>query len=299
VLKTLLYFDIFRYPLNATEIFCFLRARQKCPTAVSECLSALTERKQVFRFGELYSLHADDANIKRRVKGNREAEKWLKVASTRARLIAKFPYVRAVMASGSLSKGYMDETSDLDFFVVTATNRLWIARTLLVMYKRLFLFNSHKMFCVNYFVDEEHLEIEEKNLYTATELATLVPLYNESGYRSLLSANRWIYQYLPNFRHRSPVDRDMTTAPGFQKICEGLLNPIAATLDAFFMNLSYRRWRRLYGHLYAKEDFDIAFKTRRHVSKNHPNHYQKKILKLYQGKLLEFRDRFAALSTYE
>ena len=207
IIKTLLYFDIFRYPLKSHEVYNYLRINGTTPAEVSCCLDDLTEKRQLFRFGDLYCLQPDEKNIKRRIKGNREAQKWLEVARKQAKLIATFPYVQAVMASGSLSKGYMDEDSDLDFFIVTEPNRLWIARTLLVLYKRVFLSNSHKKFCVNYFVDTLHLEIEEKNLFTATEIVTLIPLYNRECYGYMLSSNRWLHQYLPNFRERDE-DRD-------------------------------------------------------------------------------------------
>ena len=86
----------------------------------------------------------------------------------------------------------MDEHSDLDFFIITKPNRLWIARMLLALYQKIVLLNSHKYFCVNYFVDEHHLAIEEKNLYTATELSTLIPLYGKEYYPQLMMANHWI-----------------------------------------------------------------------------------------------------------
>jgi hypothetical protein len=193
------------------------------------------------------------------------------------------------MASGSLSKGYMDENSDLDFFVVTAPNRLWIARTLLVMYKRIFLFNSHKHFCVNYFVDTKHLEIEEKNLFTATELATLIPLYNDECYAALHASNRWLQDFFPNFRTRSVHGPEKMRSGFLKKPFEFLLNPFVRVLDKFFLRMTLRRWKTLYGNRYEKKDFDIAFKTQRHVSKNHPKHYQKKILELYNLKLVQYK----------
>lgn len=299
VLKTLLYFDIFSYPLRASEILKFLRFRKTCQQEVVECLKSLTEKQHVFRFGDLYSLHADQKNIKRRLKGNAEAEKWMKVAEKKARFIARFPFVRAVMASGSLSKGYMDEKSDLDFFIVTAPGCLWIARTTLVMYKRLFLHNSHKEFCVNYFVDTDHLEIEEKNLFTATELATLVPLYNHSAYQAVISSNPWVKEIFPNLTTQEPGLSENKTPPLFQKLSEVILFPFAKWLDRWFLRVSLRRWLRLYGASYTKKDFEIAFKSKRHVSKNHPNHFQKKVLDRYQRKLTEFQNRFTQLPTYE
>lgn len=299
VLKTLLYFDIFNYPLNAAEVFSFLAVKENSVHAATKCLDRLVERKHVFRFGDLYSLHADEKNIRRRLKGNTEAEKWLKIAQKQAGFIGKFPFVRAVMASGSLSKGYMDEKSDLDFFIVTAPGRLWIARTLLVIYKRVFRANSHKQFCVNYFVDAEHLEIEEKNIFTATELVTLIPLYNAHGYQNVMDSNSWVKRFFPNFERRKPRISIKENSPALRKLYELLFFPVSGWLDNFFMYISLKRWIRLYGRQYSREDFDIAFKTRRHVSKNHPNHYQKKVLQRYQRKVTEFQNRLAQLPTYE
>src|SRR5688572_13687618 len=108
VMKTLLYFDIFSYPLNAAEVFKFLRVNGTSQTEVTDCLNELVVKGLLFRSEDLYSLQPGEKNIRRRIKGNSEAEKWLKVAEKKAQFIAKFPYVQAVMASGSLSKGYMD-----------------------------------------------------------------------------------------------------------------------------------------------------------------------------------------------
>jgi hypothetical protein len=286
-MRTMSYFDIFRYPLRAEEVLNYLHVNGTTVAEVRMCLDDLTAKQRVFRFGDLYSLHEDEQNIERRLKGNREAARWLSVARKRATLIGRFPFVRAVMASGSLSKDYMDENSDLDFFVVTAPGRLWIARTLLVLYKRVFLSNSHKMFCVNYFVDTQHLEIEEKNLFTATELATLIPLVNAQCYHDLLDANSWLRRFLPNYR-RKDAQLNRIYRPLFTRFLEFMFNPVALPLDRYCMRMSAQRWKKLYEKKYDGKQFDHAFKTRKHVSKNHPNNYQKKILDLYRLKTIEY-----------
>ncbi len=299
VLNTLLYFDIFNYPLKASEIFKFLKTKLNTMQDVDRSLNDLADRKYVFRFGDFYCMQNSEEPVKRRIKGNAEAEKWMHVAFKKAQFISRFPFVRAVLASGSLSKGYMDEKSDLDFFIVTAPGRLWIARTLLVLYKRVFLLNSHKQFCVNYFVDSEHLEIEEKNLFTATELITLVPLYDYGLYRSILKSNPWVTGFFPNFRPPIPGEGSDRRPHRLKRLSEFLLMPVAQGLDRFFMAITLRRWKKMYGSRYSRADFAIAFKTRRYVSKNHPNHYQKKILERYDSKIEEFRNRLPQLSMYE
>jgi hypothetical protein len=298
VMKTLLYFDIFSYPLTAAEVFNFLPVNADSESEVAGCLNDLVVKKVIFRFGHFYSVPNCEKNISRRKKGNEAAQQWLLIATKKAAFISNFPFVRGVMASGSLSKGYMDEKSDLDFFVVTAANRLWIARTLLVLYKRIFLFNSHKQFCVNYFVDVRHLEIEEKNVFTATELITLIPLQNQECYRSLLAANTWVEDFLPNYESRETKESTRASY-GFRKFLEFLLHPVSEILDKLCMYITVRRWDKLYGEKYERQDFDIAFKSRRHVSKNHPNHYQKKVLDLYQSRLLQYEKRFVETIAHE
>lgn len=218
-----------------------------------------------------------------------EADRCLHVAQKVSKLIARFPFVRGVLASGSLSKGYMDEKSDIDFFIITAPRRLWIARTLLVMYKRIFLKGSHKHFCVNYFVDEDHLEIEEKNLFTATELATVLPLHGAEQYTRLIETNSWLKKVFPNFIARSIEQVPSTATNGFKKVAEGLINAFfAINIESFFRNLTMKRWKTLYEKEYSKADFDIAFKSKAYASKNHPQHFQRKIMDIYAEKMKLF-----------
>src|SRR6478736_6051578 len=224
ILRTLLYFDMFKYPLTAEEVFHHLQTNHVTTDDVREELKSMSQQSLIYSLNTFYSVQNNISLESRRKQGNLLAKKYLTIAEAKAKLIASFPFVRAVMASGSLSKEYMDEKSDLDFFIVTKPKRLWIARTLLVIYKRIFLSGSHKFFCVNYFVDEEHLEIEEKNLFTATELATLMPLYGKEHYSRLIEANRWVKNFLPNFKPRCTEQIPTCEISSTKKFLESLLN---------------------------------------------------------------------------
>jgi hypothetical protein len=290
VIQTLLYYDIFQYPLKSAEVFRFLRINSVTEKDVNECLDALAEQGQVSRFGEFYSLQSTESTVIRRIRGNQEAKRCLPLVHRMARLISHFPFVRSVLASGSFSKEDMDETSDLDFFIITAPSRLWISRTLLVLYKRIFLKNSHKYFCVNYFVDSDHLEIEEKNLFTATELATVIPLYGGEFYRQLIAKNRsWLTEYFPNFKPRPSLDMPLHNKIFIKDVIERILNLTAGKfLNSFFMWLTEKRWKQLYANNYNSEDFKVAFKSKEYVSKNHPRHFQKKVMSHYRDRLMSF-----------
>ena len=81
-----------------------------------------------------------------------------------SRKIAKFPFVESVNLSGSLSKGYYDLEDDIDFFIITKPNRLWIARTLLILYKKVFLLNSKKHFIFEVFFFEFYMFLIHQNV---------------------------------------------------------------------------------------------------------------------------------------
>ncbi|MBK5277350.1 MAG: nucleotidyltransferase domain-containing protein [Bacteroidia bacterium] len=294
ILKTLLYFDIFQYPLTASEILNHLPTNHVTLDHITEELTRMKSQSIIYALSDFFSVQNNPMLGNRRIKGNLMALKSLSLAKKQALFISKFPFVRAVMASGSLSKNYMDELSDLDFFIITKPNRLWIARMLLRFYQKVFLLNSHKYFCINYFVDEDHLEIEEKNLYTATELATLIPLYGKEYYTQLLRANEWTKIYLPNNTLRSTENVLNNRSSWLKQQTEAMINILGATR---FENLSRRaftsRWRKRYQNNYSKEDFEVAFKAKKHVSKGHPNNYQKKVLDLYHEKLGEFGSKMS------
>jgi hypothetical protein len=104
-----------------------------------------------------------------------------------------------VIISGSMSKGCLAEDGDIDYFIITRAGRLWIARTLAGRCTRkLVLFNSHRDFCVNYFIDDGTPCHRGSQPFTATEVLTLLPTYGQRQSRPTSSRhNTWAYAMLP------------------------------------------------------------------------------------------------------
>lgn len=290
IVRTLLYFDIFRYPLTKEEIIRFSGVLTE-PDLVTEALEFMLEKKFIFRFGEFYLVHPNEELVKRRIKGNALAGDAVEMARRKSRFIGSFPFIRSVMASGSLSKGYMDENSDLDFFIVTEPGRLWLARMILVIYKRIFLFNSHKHFCINYFVSSDRLEIEEQNLFTATELATVIPMYGNTYYHELMWKNEWLKKYFPNYLPRVPMSERIHHPP-LKKITEKILDLFGTRADQWCMRVTEERWKKIYQKDYSVQDFDVAFKSKKYASKNHPRNFQRKITVLLEENWQAFLKQF-------
>lgn len=289
IIGALLYFEIFSYPLTAAEVVRFANCPDVLPTEIEQKLATLTEQGIIFKNKNFYSTRDEPAWIERRLDCNRRAEATLPTAFQKAKLIGKFPFVRAVMVSGSLSKNCMTADSDIDFFIVTQPGRLWLSRFLLTIYKKIFLLNSHKHFCINYFVDTEHLQIEEQNLFTATEVATLLPVFNPIWHERLQAENRdWVKNFYPNHPPR-PTDEVPTEQPNFlKKTLERLLSgSVGNWLDGWAMQITVGFWKRKFSH-FDEATFGVALKSRRHVSKHHPLYFQQRVLAAFDKKWEEF-----------
>lgn len=287
IIKTLIYFDCFHYPLTGSELLSFMQIKVEDEATFLEGLNALCQLQLVFKLDGYFSIKNDLSIVARRLAGNRLAEGFLLKAHKNAKLIGSFPYVRGVGISGSLSKGYMDETGDIDFFIVTEPERLWIARTLLILYKKIFLLNNRKYFCVNYFIDTNHLEIPDKNIFTATEIVTLIPSYNLSVFKNFMDENDWVQQFLPNKLAVKTMNEERGKV-GFKSLMEALLNNrIGSYLDAVFMKLTLNKWKRKFKHI-NEVDFEIALRTRKYVSKHHPQGFQQRVLAAVEEKSKAF-----------
>lgn len=294
-LRTLLYYDLFRYPLTAAEILYHNRHTDRSISELKESLDQLCDDELIYRFEEFYSLQDDPKLAARRKKGNSMAAGMMKTAARKSKLISRFPYVRAVCISGSLSKNYFDESTDIDFFIITEPGRLWICRSLLILYKKIFLLNSKKYFCVNYFIDSENLEIPDKNIFTATEIITLIPFYNEALYRQFFLRNNWVSSIFPNSIPLKNSADDRAANNWLKRIVEKLFNTsMGEWLDRYFYRITVNQWRKKFPD-FSDAEFEVNMRSRKDVSKHHPQGFQFRVLQAYEDNCRAFEEKHQVL----
>lgn len=283
-LRALLYFDIFSYPLTMEELLKFSPSIVQHP---AEILKKLTQEGLIFKVSDFYCLQNETSLADRRVKGNVLAGKRMKNAQRFSKIVASFPFVRAVFLSGSISKGYMDEKSDIDYFIITGVDRLWIVRTALALFRRVFLFNSHHNLCTNYFIDTDNLLIPDQNYFTAIELCTVVPMYGGKIVEEFRTNNFWVKNFLPACDHRSFDFEEHDFL--LKRFFENWIPPkLASKLNLWLMKSTWKVWRRRYASDLSENDFEIAFRTKPGVSKSHPQFFQKKVLNRFAEKVEAF-----------
>lgn len=278
IVNALLYYEVFQHPLTKKEILSFSSLHLNDQSLENE-LSELQNKNILKKKDDFYYINLNQAQIERRIKAEQLFQKRMKTAGRYCAIIATCPFVKGVCLSGSISKGVMYEGSDIDYFIITQPNRLWVAKLLLTLFKKTVLFNSYYNFCINYFLDNEHLEIEEKNLFTATELATLIPKYGYEEYEKLVQKNPWVYQYFPNFQKRPNQWSIQGIFSPLKKGMEWMLdNRFGDFLNRWFMNFIWKKYTREHGHQFSAEELAIMFKSKPYASKVHPSNYQKRLL---------------------
>ncbi len=285
ILRVLLYFDMFKHPLKAEEIFHCCTEQPNSLLMVEHELGLLMSCHLIMKKNGYFFLEDNQSFVERRIVGEAKAKKTWMIALRFSKLISRFPFVRGVYISGSLSKGYMDKDGDIDYFIVTKPRRLWLSRSLLIFFKKIFLLNSRKYFCLNYFIDEDTLRIPDKNYFTATELVFLLPTYNHELYLELMRRNSWVKRYYPDFPLRGnyrvvPAKRYFTKNI-FEAIFKGA---IGEKLDVFFFRITIHHWKRKFTH-FDEKTFDLRLRSKKNVSKHHPRGFQEKILKQWEEKI--------------
>lgn len=275
-IEILTYFTIFRHPLTIPE-FEELADKTNSQNVLNDLII-----KGVVQIVDGYILVdelTDVADIENRKSFENNCLKQYHQVLRNSKLISKFPFVRGIGISGSVSKGIMKDDGDIDFFIITANNRLWVSRTFLILYKKIFRFNSRKFFCLNYFISESKLEIPDQNIFTATEIMFLSPTFGNEVFESFKCSNSWVKERFPN--RKSPINFGMIPQKKYvlKSILEKFLNgKLGEKLDQRFMRITHKRWQKKFPNFSDKE-MELAMRSNRNASKHHPNNFQTKVLK--------------------
>lgn len=202
VQRTLNYFDFFQHALELEELHKYLR----CKVGLEELRQRTEQMAEAGRLvtdGKRFALR--EASLLDRARFEKLNRRKIKWAHRVGRFIQLFPYVRGVYLSGSLSKmGAKDKNDDLDFFIITRQGRVWTAKLLLIAFKKVFLLDSEKYFCINLLMDESKLALKKRTIYTATEAVSLVTLTRDERRLAFLQENEWVREMLPNASWKAP-----------------------------------------------------------------------------------------------
>jgi hypothetical protein len=274
--NVLSYFEIFEHPISLSELEQLIGINE---TDLIVILDDFVSKQIIYSDGIYFSTSIEiSKRIASRLNQEKLAASYLKKMPRYIRLMSCFPFVRGVGISGSLSKGVVSEDGDVDYFIITAVDRLWICRSIMVFFKKVILFNSRKYFCVNYFIDLNNLKIQEENMFTAIEISHLVPVIGSGVLQKFKLENNWTTEFVANPELK--IEKEPIKRNSFMQNLHELPFKfrIGNWLDLKLMKITVNNWNKKFPE-FDKEKFNLTMKSERGVSKHHPRDFQSIVLK--------------------
>lgn len=209
ILKTLIYADIFDYPLKAYEIHKWLIGRKATLRQAEKALEKLNIKYQILSIKGYYCLSKRANIISKRKRREKQSEWYLKKAKALTTILKLIPWIKLVGVSGGLAMENADKADDIDLFIITGKNRLWLSRFLtltvlsLTTQRRKVTDRDRKAagkLCVNILLEEDKLGQQKKDVFIAHEVLQMKVLWQKEGiYGKYLEDNQWAFKCLPNW----------------------------------------------------------------------------------------------------
>lgn len=287
ILKTLIYSDLFDYPLKAYEIHKWLIGEKVALVDLDKTLRMLIAKKKIKAKHGLYFLKGRDVIFSRRIKNLAHSRKLLKKASFVSGLLKIIPWIRLLGVSGGLALDNASKSDDIDLFIITSRSRLWLTRLLVgLTLEALGLRRKYSdkrqdssgKFCVNMLITEDRLVQSDQDIFIAHEILQLKVLFARGGtYQKFLDDNAWVFEYLPNWiGHLDP----QSLKPGRKKLFfQKLVNPLLGKIEDIVKSWQLKIMKPIKGAEIIEDD-RLLF---------HPNNTHFEVLKQYSRRVAKFR----------
>ncbi len=203
---SLIYHNLFDYPLTAQELTLWQLA-PRIPTKSGKVGTHISKTQGFFH------LKGREDLVSLRLKREKYSSKKLRLAQASSNLLSKIPTILFVGITGSLAMKNARKNSDIDLMIITQKGTLWSTRLTIYVILYTLYFLGHKdlslrkpktkleknKLCLNIWLDESDLVISDQNIYTAHEIAQIVPLVNKNKtYERFIYKNKWVVSYWPS-----------------------------------------------------------------------------------------------------
>lgn len=208
IIKTLIFFDLFLHPLTAYELWRYLNLKTSFAEVESESRTLFEKSFLAMKDG-FYFLPGKENLVNIRHERYHFTNRKLNIAFQAVKLFKLIPTVKFVALSNLIGRHNLRDGSDIDIFIITKKNRVWLTRlfcagSMKLLGRRPTLKDKRDKICLSFYVDEDNLDLGTltngpTDYYFQFWLAGLYPLYDHSFYHQrLMLANSWLKTYLPN-----------------------------------------------------------------------------------------------------
>ncbi len=207
LLRTLLYSDIFNFPLTEEELWLDIINEKKInKDSVKRTIKSLS--KFISCKDGFICLSGKEKIINKRKDRIEIAQKKIKIAVSVAKYLSYIPTILFIGITGRLSHIDADRDDDIDIFIITKKNTIWATRLILLAVLELLRVrrvrndtDPRDKICPNLIIEESALvwPVEKRDLYTAHEIIHILPLFVRNNiYQKFLAKNEWTTRFYPN-----------------------------------------------------------------------------------------------------
>jgi predicted nucleotidyltransferase len=228
ILKTLIYSDIFEFPLTRDELWEFLITERKIPSSSFDKTLENLKKNKITNLEGYYCLKGSEKFVKTRIQNIPQIKYKLNIARKAAYFLSFIPTVLFIGISGGLAMGDVQKEDDIDLFIISKNNSIFKTRFLILIILEILGLRrtrsekkARDKICVNYIIDETKISFssDRHDLYTAHEIVQLKPLYERVDmYSKFIKANNWINKLIPNLNAQQKKDLNMIKKSKFTAI---------------------------------------------------------------------------------
>ena len=251
ILATLVYFDIFDYPLTLVEAhkFALSFSDNKSDFSLSDARNILEHSEILsknvrFKDGFFY-LRSKEKNLGLRHERSIIAKKKFDSIMEIINMLKRMPFVRAIFACNSLSFNNARKESDIDLVIISRRGGAWWARMFCLLMisflrRRPGQKSAKDKVCLSVFVDEDHLDFSrmrmgKRDIDFSYWVCCFYPLCDSAGlYKKFWRINQeWLLCHLSNALACAPhKNRVMSAKPFLRLLAEFILLPFGRISEA-------------------------------------------------------------------
>lgn len=208
VIKAIVFFDLFNYPLTRWEIWQNLILEIDL-VDLEKIISEMTENNIIFQKEGFCFLPGREELIDIRRERYNYANYKIKLARRASRLFKLLPSVKLVAVSNLIGHHNLRNESDIDIFIVSSPHRLWLTRLfctglMKMMRKRPTKECKRNKICLSFYASVDGLAMEllrfkPDDPYFDHWFLGLYPVYDADKYLAYLRfKNLWLKDSFPN-----------------------------------------------------------------------------------------------------
>lgn len=208
VLKTVVFFDLFSYPMTGWEIWQYLHLEINLDL-LEKIIENMVASGTLSQKDGLYFLPGREDLISIRRQRYNFANYKIKLAKRVTKIFKWLPSVKLVAVSNLIGHHNLRNESDIDIFIVSSPNRLWLTRLfctglMKITHRRPTKECKRNKMCLSFYAATDGLAMESLRFkpsdpYFDHWFLGLYPIYDNDKYLAYLRfKNPWLKEAFPN-----------------------------------------------------------------------------------------------------